>query len=141
MSEFRILVTGSRLWTDTEKIERVFSGLQAPPEAPITLIHGGCAGLDELAAQAAAQRGWYVEPWPITSDDWIKHGKLAGPLRNRAMVDSGADICYGFPYNQLAWGGTLGCMTMADMAGIPVYCQEDPDRWHAKQWMIDKITV
>jgi hypothetical protein len=59
------------------------------------VIHGAAPGADTLAKEWAAARGIAVTGWPA---DWPKHGKAAGPIRNRAMLYEGKpDICAAFP--------------------------------------------
>ena len=48
-----------------------------------TVIHGGARGVDTLAGNWAAQRGYTVEVRPA---QWAQHGKSAGYVRNAEMV-------------------------------------------------------
>lgn len=50
------------------------------------LIHGAARGADTLAAEWAEVRGIETEAFPVTKEDWLKHGKGAGHLRNKAML-------------------------------------------------------
>ena len=50
--------------------------------------------------------------------DWDRHGKGAGPIRNRAMAKSGADRCLAFWDGESR--GTLDMITVATKHGIPV---------------------
>lgn len=107
----RILVTGSRDWTDHSA---VIEALQK--HGPGTLVHGDCRGLDRSAARIAQELGWPVEAWPA---NWIDEGPAAGPKRNQRMVNAGADVCLAFP---LAYSkGTWDCVRRAEAAGIPVF--------------------
>jgi hypothetical protein len=121
MTAFRILVTGSRDLTDKEIVWGALSGVletfiesMGPDEWDITLIHGGAAGADTLAAEWAAEHAVKTERY---NPQWGLYGKAAGPLRNQQMVNTGADICVGF----LAKGsrGTADCLKRAEKAGIP----------------------
>lgn len=107
----RIIVTGGRNYTDRATIGRVLAGYR--DQAP-TLIHGACrTGVDEWADFLARYvLEWRVEPYPA---DW-RLGRRAGPLRNQAMVDSGADLVIAFPGGR----GTADCVRRAKAAGIPV---------------------
>lgn len=113
----RILITGSRDWTDgnavTTALRDVWVELGSDPDAII--VHGGASGADTLAWKAAAAMGLSVEVHPA---DWKRHGKKAGPLRNAAMVNAGADVCVAFPLGTSK--GTWGCVKLAEAAGIPV---------------------
>lgn len=110
----RVLVTGSRDWTDARAVASVLGALDTMG-GPHVLIHGACRGLDLMAAQVARRLGWTVESHPA---DWATHGKAAGPLRNQEMVNTGADICLAFPLPESR--GTRDCMERARLAGIPV---------------------
>ena len=90
----RIIVTGSRDWSDPRPIRDALreaaDGLSEEP----TVIHGGANGADAIAAQAATTWGWNVERHDA---DWKKRGKAAGPMRNVEMVAAGADVVLAFP--------------------------------------------
>ena len=115
LCERRILVTGSRNWTDREVVRRAL--WEESGGMPATLVHGACpyGGADIIAAVLAAGWGWRVEPHHA---QWGRYGKAAGPMRNREMVDLGASVCLAFPLG--ASRGTRGCMELARAAGITV---------------------
>ena len=119
----RILVTGSRDWTDECAVYealRPYTASHRPEE--ITVVHGDCpTGADFLAARAARRMGMVVEAHPA---DWSR-GRRGGPERNTRMVDLGADVCLGFPTTGSR--GTLDCMRKAHAAGIPVVNLGDID--------------
>jgi len=48
------------------------------------LLHGGARGADRAIGRAAQQLGWPVEVHPA---DWRRHGRAAGPIRNRELLD------------------------------------------------------
>ncbi|WWT39736.1 hypothetical protein [Microcystis phage Mwe-JY05] len=130
----RILVTGSRDWTDPvpvrDALERAvteFSTVGQP-----VLVHGAARGLDRLAEQlwrklADDLRALYdgvdvladPEPHPAL---WARYGRRAGPYRNQRMVDAGAVVCLAFPIGLSS--GTRDCMARARLAGIPVRVHE-----------------
>ena len=74
----RVLIYGSRTWRDPEPIQAFVTSL--PDDAVV--IHGGAAGADRLAGEAARARGLTVE---VYWADWATHGKAAGPIRNAVM--------------------------------------------------------
>ena len=87
----RILVTGSRNWTNKDAIEKnlFFEALHHPSNDQVTLVSGNCpTGADAMAERFARLSGWNVELHPA---DWNTHGKKAGFLRNAEMVALGAD--------------------------------------------------
>lgn len=129
----RILVTGSRDWTDRELlfktlddvVERITldalrCGKAVSAATAILLVHGAARGADTIAAEWAALRYYAVEPHPA---DWGRYGKKqAGAIRNSAMVALGASFCVAFPMVGPPYpnkSGTSDCYTKAIRAGIP----------------------
>jgi hypothetical protein len=110
----RILVTGSRDWLDDIIIELVLTALVESNPSEHTLVVGGARGADQKAQECAEKLGMTVELFPA---EWDKYHKAAGPIRNKQMVDSGADICLAF-LNKGSKGGK-DCATRAQNAGIP----------------------
>ena len=47
------------------------------------LFHGAARGADQAIAAAAEQLGW--PQWPCPAQ-WDRHGRSAGPIRNRLML-------------------------------------------------------
>jgi len=117
----RILVTGSREWTDREALIDALSDLSKECMGDCTLIHGGAYGADILAhkvvrAWAARWGGWATEIFPA---EWAKDGKAAGPIRNARMLEEGKpDICLAFPLPGSK--GTWDMIRKANAAGIEV---------------------
>lgn len=111
----RILVTGSRAFTQPQIVWSALDDVLSK-HGTFTLVVGDCpTGADAFA------RTWGGRHWVITEvhkADWRTHGRAAGPLRNKAMVDAGADLVLAFPLGRSA--GTRGCMRLAAAAGIPV---------------------
>lgn len=120
MSDFRVLVTGSRTWTDPVPICVALDAVLAE-HGLLTVVHGGARrGADHIAAQWVADEiAWN---WPIRVErhpaDWQRHGRRAGILRNVEMVESGADLCLAFIRDQSK--GASHCAEAARKAGIPV---------------------
>jgi hypothetical protein len=121
MTAFRVLVTGSRTWTDRAAIETALLDQTRPDGTTPTLVHGACpSGADAIAARLAAGMGWTVEAHPA---NWREHGTAAGFRRNAEMVAAGADLCLAFIRD--ASPGATHCARLAARAGIPV------QRWTA----------
>lgn len=105
----RILITGSRDWSDHLTVAREivrYISENAPMATdsqgfPVdwdtqgfVIVHGDCpTGADAWADQYAIENWIEVERHPA---DWRSYGKRAGFIRNDKMVDAGADICLGF---------------------------------------------
>ena len=87
--ELRVLICGSRDWTDKRRIGRYLDelleaeGLE-PPQ--LIVIHGACKGADHHAGMEAKGRGCQVLEFPA---NWAKFGLSAGPKRNQQMLTEG----------------------------------------------------
>jgi len=114
-TSFRVLVTGSRTWTDSDAIATVLDVLHAVAGPALVLVHGAClTGADAIAARWAARHDVRAEAHPA---DWSA-GRRAGPVRNAAMVATAPKVCVAFITG--ASPGATGCADMAAKAGIPV---------------------
>ena len=107
-----VVVTGSRTWTDVEKIRQRFSEL---PKDTI-LYHGGAIGADSLADLEARLFGLDVR---VRHADWNRHGRSAGAIRNRTMLtEAQPDLVLAF------WDGdsrgTRHMIGLAEERGIPL---------------------
>lgn len=129
MSEdFRVLITGTRhegppswTWTVCDALLKAWAAHGTSDT--IVIVHGACpTGIDRFAGVVAGVIGCSEESHPA---DWAHLGKRAGPLRNQAMVDLGADLCIAFPRGESR--GTRDCMRRAEAAGIPVEVHEIKD--------------
>lgn len=109
----RVIVCGSRRWRDRDKIINRLADL--PDPASVTIVHGNAQGADRIAHQEAQKLGLLVEPHPA---DWEQHGKAAGPIRNRAMAQMGADLCIAFWDGRST--GTQHMIGEARRRGIPI---------------------
>lgn len=131
---YRILVTGSRKWTDRNRINDALYALceehdlnyepdeygnTMPDPSKVRVVHGACPDgadfwCDEWAV-ANCNMG-LVERHPAV---WRVDGKFiksAGHKRNYEMVQLGADICLAFHKGDSP--GTASCIKMAEKAGI-----------------------
>ncbi len=113
----RVLVTGSRTWNDENEIAYALLNVYHE-HGPFTLVSGACSkGADRIAEQI-------VEDWGISGmeigrhpADWERDGRSAGFIRNRHMVDLGADYCLAF-IRRGSKGASMTA-TLAEKAGIP----------------------
>src|SRR5437763_8078674 len=82
----RVLVTGSRTWTDTATIRAALGTVWGDGTA--VLVSGACPrGADRIAEQIWTGWGGRVERHPA---DWARYGRSAGFRRNAEMIALGA---------------------------------------------------
>lgn len=119
----RILVCGSRTFSDYRIIEAVLTGFWTTSTTmELILIEGEATGADTLAAEWATAAYVNVERYPA---NWELHGKAAGPIRNQEMLDSGVDICFAFVDKPLAVSrGTADMVNRCRNAGVKTYVIE-----------------
>lgn len=83
----KILVFGSREWTDSATIYRVLSKL--PTDT--VLVHGAARGADRLAGEIGNTLGFDVRPYPVPQSEWDQYGNAAGIMRNGRMLQAEHD--------------------------------------------------
>ena len=74
-------MAGCRNLTNEKDIEKVLRQYIAVKDIIIT---GGCRGVDRVAHDYARR---YFCDTEVYEADWDKHGKAAGPIRNRKMAE------------------------------------------------------
>ncbi|MFF7949091.1 SLOG family protein [Streptomyces griseorubiginosus] len=141
MTTYRILITGSRNWTDRRTIEDTLTAAGALAIASgqrLTVVHGACpTGADAIAQEWADWHREHGQPIDIERHPAQNHPTedfgpwpAAGPKRNAHMVNLGADACFAFigpctsrrcqrPSPHPSHGAS-GCAGLAEAAGIPV---------------------
>lgn len=83
MPPVSIIVAGTRTFNDYELLSawlntmRIFYG-------KIRIVSGGADGADTLAIKYAKR---HLIPKIVLKADWNKHGRAAGPIRNREMAE------------------------------------------------------
>ncbi len=121
MSRFRILITGSRDLADASLMrEALLHALSLADNQPLTVVHGDCRGADRLAVAVGRQCLPSDTVFEAHPADWAKHGKAAGPIRNRQMVELGASVVLAFYISEWPSRGTTSCVNLARQAGLPV---------------------
>lgn len=110
----RIIVCGGRDYADRDHVFRVLDKIHTL-RSICEIIQGECpAGADRFAREWALNRG---QTLTRCRAEWEKHGKRAGPLRNRHMLTLKPDGVVAFPGGR----GTQDMITAAQEAGVPVY--------------------
>lgn len=115
----RLLVCGSRTFSDYLTLEQVLDDLSRDREFITEVIHGGAKGADEMAGDWASDHGASVRRFDA---EWEEHGKAAGPIRNKRMLTEGQpDLVVAFPDGPLRLTkGTLNMVTQSVAAGVDV---------------------
>lgn len=97
-----IIVTGGRDYSDWNTLQDVFDILE-----PFRIIQGGASGADRMAKEYGEFNNI---PVVQVDADWNTHGKAAGPIRNREMLERyPAAIVIAFPGGK----GTENCVKTA----------------------------
>lgn len=120
----KVLVCGSRDWTNKDALEREFKKL--PPGTII--VHGACpTGADMLVDKLAMTHGFKIRRYPADwNDPALPNSRAAGPIRNARMLraehpdDDGVPFDFGlaFTLNLDRSRGTRDMVTRARRAGI-----------------------
>lgn len=111
----KVAIIGSRTFRSFSILEkRMDFYLRDQNPEDITIISGGANGADTLARIYAKEKSYKMIEHLA---DWDKHGKAAGFIRNKLIVDD-ADVLVAF------WDGrskgTLSSIDLAKKKGIPV---------------------
>jgi hypothetical protein len=81
------------------------------------LLHGAARGADQAIASAADQLGWPQIACPAA---WRDHGRAAGPIRNRQMLERSIDLVAALPLGAallvIAFPGSRGTASLVDQA-------------------------
>jgi hypothetical protein len=109
----RVLVCGGRDYANQSEVEYQLGGIHG--ETPIThVIAGAASGADTLAVMWAKDEHIKVTEFPA---NWKKHGKAAGYIRNKQMLDQGnPELVVAFPGGR----GTEMMCKLAEDAGVRV---------------------
>lgn len=88
----RVIIAGGRDFNNYEllelKCDRILLFPFTHPDE-IEIVSGHCNGADILGEQYGKERGCKVKLFPA---DWAKHGKAAGPIRNKEMAEYGTHL-------------------------------------------------
>jgi len=132
--DFVIIMCGSRTWIGTIAVYAEFDRLITrygdrllirhgdEPNGADSLIHEACEDLlvrhIEYCAAPPRHRE-HARFQVVRASSWDRDGYAAGPIRNRAMRDAGANGLVAFRSASIS-KGTDGMIALAREAGIPV---------------------
>lgn len=80
MPENRVIIAGSREFTDQTRLNKVCRWIFKTARIPVS---GTCRGTDKMGEEYAREEGMAVARFPA---DWSRYGKMAGPRRNGEMA-------------------------------------------------------
>lgn len=108
----RVLVCGSRIWTDSQFILNYLSELSDVE----CIIEGDARGADKMAGDAANLLNIPVE---VYKPNWGEYGKAAGIIRNGEMLKDGKpDLVVAFSDDIENSKGTKHMVSIAERAGV-----------------------
>lgn len=109
----RVLVCGGRDFSNVVQVFRTLDAL-AKCEMVDCIIEGDAPGADRIAGAWAKKRRVDLRLFPA---DWKKHGRSAGYIRNREMLNEGKpDLVIAFPGGR----GTANMVEQAERAGVRI---------------------
>ena len=116
MSEtLRILVCGSRDWTNRELLNKVLDSYKIRLGV---IIEGEQRGADIMSREWGDDNGIPVERFPAA---WKTQHYAAGPIRNKRMLVEGKpDLVLAFHYDLEHSKGTKNMVEQATKAGVPI---------------------
>ncbi len=119
-NKFKILVCGSRETKDKEFVFKTLNFLTSNKSLnEIEIVQGGQKSFDkQLEIYYGAD--YFAKLWAIENRvkvtefkaDWNKHGRSAGPIRNKQMLDYEPDACVGFLSKTAANKGTKNIVAL-----------------------------
>jgi predicted Rossmann-fold nucleotide-binding protein len=110
----RCLVCGGRNYYNAKRIASVLMAAKERLGLSV-VIQGGARGADQLAAEWAWDNKILVSTF---NADWKAHGKAAGAIRNKRMLDEGKpDFVIAFPGGR----GTADMILQSEKASVKVY--------------------
>ncbi len=114
-----VLVTGGRDYKDAKRVSDTLDVIHQAHHIEM-LVHGCATGADTLAAIWAMKRGVHPAGVPAL---WDFYGKIAGRVRNSAMLVFKPDLVVAFP----GGSGTANMVGQARQLRIPVTEVNDLD--------------
>lgn len=81
--EFRVIIAGSRKFSDYELLKQKCDKILETVNRPIVIVSGTANGADKLGERYANERGYKIKKFPA---DWDTYGLGAGYRRNQLMA-------------------------------------------------------
>lgn len=84
MDKYRVIVAGSRDFSNYRLLAVTLHNLFLSIEIPIMIVSGGARGADRLGERYARDHGYEIDYHPA---NWDLYGKSAGFRRNKEMAE------------------------------------------------------
>lgn len=117
MKAKKVLVCGSRNYSDRDQVFHVLDAYRARLGPAMLIISGGATGADEFAREWAVDRR--VDHL-IMYAKWDLEGKGAGPIRNRRMAAKKPKLVLAFSQDFDNSRGTTDMIKVAEKLNIKV---------------------
>lgn len=120
MITFKLVVTGSRAWTNRfwlgAYLDMTYANVLSAGKEMVVGVGDCPTGADMMTYEWC--RGNGLRP-RVYKADWDQYGGAAGPVRNRKMLkEIEPDLVMGFLQRGEANRGTLDCLDQAETLGI-----------------------
>lgn len=113
----KLLITGDRNGFDLNRMIEEIKLIN-----PTEIIVGDARGVDYSTFLIVKQLNIPINPnnenKPYKAN-WDKYGKMAGPIRNKEMLDQKPDFVLAFHSNYKTSKGTKNCIEQAKLMNIP----------------------
>lgn len=80
----KLIIAGSRHFNFSHEFLEILINKMIGPFHPDEIVSGGATGIDSSGEDLADRKNITLKRFPA---DWDKHGKAAGPIRNKEMVE------------------------------------------------------
>lgn len=111
----RVIICGGRDFSDVDLLASTFKRLHEEKRI-LYVWHGNASGADSVADAWIRANYPDVKVFPVPAQ-WKKHGRAAGPIRNRVMLGNDVDLVIAFPGGK----GTADMVKAATERGVEVY--------------------
>lgn len=130
MAETRIIVAGSRNFTDADfifgKLDEIIGGIRqdGSGNGSTVIVSGCCRGVDAIGESYARAHGYGLARFPA---NWTKFGRGAGPIRNEEMASFASEAdghLIAFWDGKSA--GTRSMIALASDHGLSIHVEKIP---------------
>ena len=109
----KVVIAGSRHFKGYDLLKEKCDSI-LKNTSDVEVVCGMCPnGADKLAVQYAKERGYPIKEFPA---EWSKHGRAAGPIRNKQMAEY-ADALIAF---NSGGGGTVNMIKEASRCNLKI---------------------